>query len=588
MLEIIEYGKDEYAFPSLLVLGCFDAIHVGHRELFKKARLQAKINGLDLGVMMFRDGKGGRQVYSFEERVAMLSAYNVKFVLVIDFTPEFKQIAPLDFLAGIEEKINVKAYMSGKDFRFGKGAKGKSSTLKNFAEDEENGVWYMPVKDVAVDGEKVSTTLVKSCLDSGDVIKAARLLGENYFVEGEVVPGEHRGSGVLGFPTVNINYPDWKYPVKQGVYKVEVEIDGATYPGIANYGGRPTFGDNRVVLEVHISGIDGDLYGKKVKVSFVAYMRDIVAFASPEELSARLALDKAALSLTDEQFAAAYPVTDLSAPEVVEEVTEEPAPEAAEEVTAEPAPEAAEEVTAEPAPEVAEEITEEPAPEAVEEAAEESAPEVVEEVTEEPAPEVAEEATEELAPAIVEEVAEEPAPEAIEEVTEEPASAVAEEVAEEPAPEVAEEVAEEPSPEVVEEAAEEPAPEVVEEVTEEPAPAAAEEAAEEPAPEAAEEATEETPVEEQTPTEEETPAEEEAPAEEETPAEEEAPIDEEIPAEEETPAEEEAPIEEETPAEEETPVEEEVPVEEVAPAEEVEPEEALEEPEAEDGEEKND
>ena len=472
MLEIIEYGKDEYAFPSLLVLGCFDAIHVGHRELFKKARLQAKINGLDLGVMMFRDGKGGRQVYSFEERVAMLSAYNVKFVLVIDFTPEFKQIAPLDFLAGIEEKINVKAYMSGKDFRFGKGAKGKSSTLKNFAEDEENGVWYMPVKDVAVDGEKVSTTLVKSCLDSGDVIKAARLLGENYFVEGEVVPGEHRGSGVLGFPTVNINYPDWKYPVKQGVYKVEVEIDGATYPGIANYGGRPTFGDNRVVLEVHISGIDGDLYGKKVKVSFVAYMRDIVAFASPEELSARLALDKAALSLTDEQFAAAYPVTDLSAPEVVEEVTEEPAPEAAEEVTAEPAPE------------VAEEVAEDPAPEAVEEAAEEPAPEVVEEVTEEPAPAAAEEA------------AEEPAPEAAEEATEE-------------------------TP------VEEQTPTEEETPAEEEAPAEEETPAEEEAP-----IDEEIPAEEETPAEEEAPIEEETPAEEETPVEEEVPVEEVAPAEE--------------------------------------------------------
>ncbi len=498
MLEIIEYGKDEYAFPSLLVLGCFDAIHVGHRELFKKARLQAKINGLDLGVMMFRDGKGGRQVYSFEERVAMLSAYNVKFVLVIDFTPEFKQIAPLDFLAGIEEKINVKAYMSGKDFRFGKGAKGKSSTLKNFAEDEENGVWYMPVKDVAIDGEKVSTTLVKSCLDSGDVIKAARLLGENYFVEGEVVPGEHRGSGVLGFPTVNINYPDWKYPVKQGVYKVEVEIDGATYPGIANYGGRPTFGDNRVVLEVHISGIDGDLYGKKVKVSFVAYMRDIVAFASPEELSARLALDKAALSLTDEQFAAAYPVTDLSAPAVVEEAVEEPAPEVVEEVAEEPAPETVEEVADEPAPAPVEEVTEE------------SAPETIEEVTEEPVSEV------------------------VEEVTEEPVSEVVEEVTEESAPETAEEVIEELTPEAVEEVMEEPAPETAEEV---------------------EEVAEEIPADEEAPAEEETPAEEEAPAEEETPAEEEAPAEEETPVEEEASAEEETPVEEQTPAEEQTPVE---------------------------------
>ncbi len=317
MLEIIEYGKDEYAFPSLLVLGCFDAIHVGHRELFKKAKLQAKINGLDLGVMMFRDGKGGKQVYSFEERVSMLSAYNVKFVLVIDFTPEFKQTAPLDFLAAIEEKVNVKAYMSGKDFRFGKGAKGKSSTLKNYAEDEENGVWYMPVKDITYEGEKISTTLIKSCLDSGDVHRASALLGEDFFVEGSVVEGAHRGTGVLGFPTINISYPEWKYPVRHGVYKVNVTVDGNVYSGIANFGGRPTFGDDSEVLEVHIKDFQGDLYGKAVKVSFVGFMRDIVKFADAQALAAQLERDKSALDLSDEQFFGLYPLEEC--PPAIEE-----------------------------------------------------------------------------------------------------------------------------------------------------------------------------------------------------------------------------------------------------------------------------
>ena len=78
----------------------------------------------------------------------------------VDFNDEFKKIAPLDFLSEVEDKINVKAYMSGKDFRFGAGAKGKSSTLKNYAEDEENGVWYMSVKDIDLNGEKISTTLI--------------------------------------------------------------------------------------------------------------------------------------------------------------------------------------------------------------------------------------------------------------------------------------------------------------------------------------------------------------------------------------------------------------------------------------------
>ena len=98
MLEIVNYNRDEYDFPALVVLGCFDAIHVGHAELLKKAALQAKINGLDLGVMMFAEGKGGRQVFTFEERLAMLEAYKAKFVLKIDYTEDFKNTSAADFL----------------------------------------------------------------------------------------------------------------------------------------------------------------------------------------------------------------------------------------------------------------------------------------------------------------------------------------------------------------------------------------------------------------------------------------------------------------------------------------------------------
>ena len=543
MLEIIEYGKDEYAFPSLVVLGCFDAIHAGHRELFKKAKLQAKINGLDLGVMMFRDGKGGKQVYSFEERVAMLSSYNVKFVLVIDYTHEFKQISPIDFLHAIEDKVNVKAYMSGKDFRFGKGAKGKSSTLKNYAEDEDNGVWYMPVKDVAYEGEKISTTLIKSCLAEGNVAKAAAMLGEKFYVEGQVIEGAHRGADILGFPTINIAYPDWKYPVKHGVYKVQVAAEDQVYSGIANFGSRPTFDDDKELLEVYIKDFDGDLYGKNVKVSFVGYMRSIRKFADPAELAAQLEQDKAALSLTDEQFNALYPLEEgqpaieevataqleeectppaevfegapvqqpevqtVSEPAEIEAAIAQPAEETevsdvkiSQEV---PAEGVSEEVKEEPlAEEVVEETTEEiPAEEIVEETTEETpAEEFVEETTEEiPAEEAVEETTEEIP---VEEVVKEttedvPAEEVIEEITEE---VPVEEVVEETTEEVIEEITEEiPAEEIAEETTEEiSAEEDVEEMTEEiPAEEVIEEITEEiPAEEAVEDTTEEIPAEE--------------------------------------------------------------------------------------------
>ena len=392
MLEIVNYNKDEYNFPALLVLGCFDAIHIGHAELLKKAKLQAKINGLDLGVMMFAEGKGGRQVFTFEERLAFLAEFKTKFVLKIDYTDDFKKTAAADFLKNLEEHINVKGYMSGKDFRFGAGAKGKSSTLKNYADDEDNGVWYMSVKDVMSEGEKVSTTLIKQYIEEGKIQKAESLLGRKYFVSGEVCEGHGRGK-ILGFPTANIVYPENKVLVAPGVYGVEAEIDGTVYKGVANCGPRPTFGEDAFVMEVYFEGLSEDLYGKNITVKFLNYIRGIKKFENAEELSAQIAHDVTCVG-----------APDSTAEEVVEEAkAEEPAP--VEEVKAEePAP--AEEVKAEePAP-VEAAKAEEPAP--VEAAkAEEPAP-VEEAKVEEPAP-VEEAKAEEPAPA--EEVkAEEPAP----------------------------------------------------------------------------------------------------------------------------------------------------------------------------------
>ena len=473
MLKIINYNADEYDFPALVVLGCFDAVHIGHQALLKKAKLNAKINGLDLGVMMFADGKGGRQVFTFEERVAMLEQYNAKFILRIDYTEEFKKTSAQDFLENLEQHINLKGYMSGKDFRFGAGAKGKSSTLKKYAEDEDNAVWYEAVKDVALDGEKVSTTLIKQCLEEGKINKASQLLGRQFFVSGEVCEGHGRGKQ-LGFPTANIAYPENKVLVAPGVYGVEAEIDGTVYKGVANCGPRPTFGEDSYTLEVYFEGLSEDLYGKTVTVRFLNYIRGIRKFATAEELAAQIAVDATCIGAPDAAVeeapavAAEAPVTEEPA---VEEVAEEPV---TEEVAEEPA---AEEVAEEPATEeVAEEtVTEEaaaeeqPAEEEIAVAAEEVAETLSEETPAETFAEVVEDETETPAQELAIAAEEEPA---AEEATEEPA---AEEAEEAPA---SEEVAEEP---VTEEATEEPAAEEAEEAP------ASEEVAEEPVTEEAEE-----------------------------------------------------------------------------------------------------
>lgn len=464
MLEIVNYNKEEYNFPALVVLGCFDAVHVGHAELLKKAKLQAKINGLDLGVMMFAEGKGGRQVFTFEERLAFLAGYNTKFVLKIDYTDEFKKTTAADFLHNLEEHINVKAYMSGKDFRFGAGAKGKSSTLKNYAEDEENGVWYMPVKDVMVDGEKVSTTLIKKYIEEGKIQKANALLGRQYFVTGEVCEGHGRGK-TLGFPTANIVYPANKVLVKDGVYGVEAEIDGAVYRGVANCGPRPTFGEDAVVLEAYFEGLNEELYGKPVTIKFVNYIRGIKKFDSAEALSEQISRDLACIGApdadaeTEEAAPAAEVPAEVVAQTPAETVVEVPAVAVVEEPAAEPV----ETVVETPAATEPETATEVPAETAAAVPAEEPAvtePEVaaetpVETVTEEPVP-------------VQEEVPAEVPVEAAEEPAAEPEVAPAEEpVAREPVAPIEEAPAEDVKAEEVQPEPEQPAEEAtVGEVTE--------------------------------------------------------------------------------------------------------------------------
>lgn len=298
MLNIVKYGEDEFGYPALIVLGCFDGIHAGHADLLKKAKLKAKINGLDLGVMMFVGGKGGRQLFTFEERLKFLEQYNVKFVLAIDYNEEFKKTSALDFLHNVEDKINVKAYMSGKDFHFGADAKGKASTLKKYADDEENGVWYMFVKDVTFGEEKISSTLIKEMLSNGSIMTANTLLGRRYFVSGTVGYGSERGEK-LGFPTMNLHYPEDKVEVKHGVYKVKCFVCGEEYYGIANYGARPTFDEEEPVLEVYLKDFDKDVYGEQVTVEFIDYIRDIKKFDSAEDLSAQLTEDLKTLDIPE-------------------------------------------------------------------------------------------------------------------------------------------------------------------------------------------------------------------------------------------------------------------------------------------------
>lgn len=264
----------------VMLLGGFDGLHIGHKALFSRAKSYQKT----VGVMSIVGAKGDKNLYSFLEREHIFRNEGADFVFELNFE-EIKQLSPDAFIALLKENFNPSRFVCGTDFRFGYKAQGDVQTLKECGQ-----VCVDAIPLVEIDGEKVSSTRIKQCLQKGAVTEANTLLSQPFFVLGEVFEDRKLGRDI-GFPTANICYPEDKFPIKQGVYQTQVEIDGKTYPCVTNYGARPTYQNDRVLTETHIIGFDGNLYGKTLKIEFLRYLRDIQAFDSVELLKEQLKKD---------------------------------------------------------------------------------------------------------------------------------------------------------------------------------------------------------------------------------------------------------------------------------------------------------
>ncbi len=262
-----------------MLLGGFDGLHVGHRELLSRA----KDSGLSVGVMTIVGGKE-KCLFTFAEREDIFKTADVDFVFELPFA-EIKDFTPEQFLRILEKEFSPKLFVCGEDFRFGAKATGTPEILKKSTQVR---VEIVPLLEM--NGEKVSSTYVKTLLDKGAAEEAARLLAHPFFLMGEVYADRKIGR-TIGFPTANIVYPTGKYPLKIGVYETRVCVDGKTYKGITNYGARPTFADDTVVTETYLDGFDGDLYGKTLKVEFIRYLRDVQKFDGVDALKTQLEED---------------------------------------------------------------------------------------------------------------------------------------------------------------------------------------------------------------------------------------------------------------------------------------------------------
>lgn len=262
-----------------MLAGGFDGLHSGHRRLLSRARL----HGLPIGVMTIVGGKD-LPLFTFSEREQIFRRAGADFAFELSFAA-IKDLSPSAFAELLRSEFCVKTFVCGEDFRFGKSASGTPKDLEC-----GNRVRVEVEKLVTMYGMKVGSNTIKTLLREGEVEKANELLGEPFFLTGAVVEDRKIGR-TIGFPTANIEYPSGKFPLKQGVYETRVEVDGAEYKGITNYGARPTFDDGSVVTETYLDGFDGNLYGKQLTVRFIRFLREITKFEDVDALKTQLQKD---------------------------------------------------------------------------------------------------------------------------------------------------------------------------------------------------------------------------------------------------------------------------------------------------------
>lgn len=281
--------------PTVVALGYFDSVHKGHRKVIEEAQALAREIGASVTVFTF-DGnlraalslKGDKCVYSLKERVKIFEEMGVKdvFVQKVDFN--FLSTGKLAFLNKLNKKLNIKAYVCGEDYRFGKFAQGTVEDLKKYAAANSQAVRI--VETVSKDGKKVSSSRIKAFLAAGDIKAANELLIRHYSFDGTVF--RDRGVGAsLGFPTANIKVEKHKQPLKEGVYGGRAVVDGAEYKAVINFGTRPTFGGGETLIEAHLLDFSGDIYGKPITVFFDFFIRDTRKFYSEEELKKQICSD---------------------------------------------------------------------------------------------------------------------------------------------------------------------------------------------------------------------------------------------------------------------------------------------------------
>lgn len=292
--------KNKYP-ATVIALGTFDGLHLGHTDVINTARDYAERSGLKLAVFTFsnhplaliRPDLVPVRIISAEEKIKLLESFGVDYLINIPFTEDFAALSPDEFLDRLA-CFNYRCLVVGENFTYGFLGSGKTETLERSGRKNGFDVIVRPL--VKMNGNVVSSTGIRNLIQAGHIEYANRMLGRAYAITGKIVHGEQRGRK-LGFPTANIELLHGEMAVPApGVYAVTASIERSIYEGMGNIGNNPTFNDvEHARLEVNLFNCSGDLYGKTMSVQFHKYIRAEKKFSGVEELCRQIEEDKKAI-----------------------------------------------------------------------------------------------------------------------------------------------------------------------------------------------------------------------------------------------------------------------------------------------------
>ena len=282
--------RDEIKEDTVVALGDFDGVHLAHKKLMRETVEKAKEEGIASAVYIFdKNNKKGKVITSQELKESLIFYEGIEIIAVQETNEDFFKTSCEDFIKNIiKGKLNAKFVVAGRNYTFGKGGKGTSELLCELCEKE--GIKALIIEDVLYENKTISSSEIRNLLAEGNIEKANILLGYNYIIKGKVEKGKQLGR-TLGFPTANV-YPEENIALPRfGVYLAEVEISGEKLKAIVNVGVRPTVNGKEPSVEAYIKGIERDLYGEEIKISFIKFIRGEKKFASVDELKKQIEAD---------------------------------------------------------------------------------------------------------------------------------------------------------------------------------------------------------------------------------------------------------------------------------------------------------